>query len=627
MKNRIISIIAIAATAISYAGTQVLASEIPKQVEISFKVGDNILSVNKKDISVEKPFIAGDGVTMVPLRVITEAFGAEVKWDGETRSITIIYPDVTLGFTVGSKSVTVNDHTEQLEEAPVILGDGTTMVPLRFISETFGAEVAWDAETGGITVTKTAVAETGSTVQAAIDKEYITDSYYGWSMKNPSNFTIDEISSDCRKLYFINGSTKLYVDILKPSDTSSTLSLDKVVTNAKKNFSNKIISKAAKEKNSNGDEYAVIQYKDEKQLYACYIYIVKDCFYAVTVTSIPEDKTTYTNAVEIAETFTLKTKTGDNTEDISNVKNGIRHYKNTMLGLEFDAPAQWYELVNEKGDMVITSDSKITNNSASINAYFFSKNNNDDAKISAQQDRNKNKVNLSAETSVISDVQEKLIDGKQTYYYTCNVTGTKYDDMNLCDLFIENGDYVINLTIQAPPSDNIDIDAIVNSIKLSDIDSDEVGTVMRTIYSDELMLNYALSDLQIKIPELWVVQSSSDSNIIAIDASTGNSLTIGLNDYDTSISLNKLANSLYSGMLERHKGSKSIKAPAVKTVNGQSCYTFIISFDNGESLNYMTSYAFAKKGKLCVIAIVNEESMSLSKSAEDIETIINNMEW
>ena len=113
-----------------------------KDVEISFKVGESKLMVNGNALTVETPYVAGEGVTLVPLRVITEAFGAEVTWDGETKSIALKYPGVDILLTIGSKIAEVNKKAETLLEAPALSESGVTMVPLRFISETFGAEVS-----------------------------------------------------------------------------------------------------------------------------------------------------------------------------------------------------------------------------------------------------------------------------------------------------------------------------------------------------------------------------------------------------------------------------------------------------------------------------------------------------
>ena len=46
-----------------------------EKVEIKFTVGESTLVINGQNVEVEKPYVVGVGVTLVPVRVITEAFG------------------------------------------------------------------------------------------------------------------------------------------------------------------------------------------------------------------------------------------------------------------------------------------------------------------------------------------------------------------------------------------------------------------------------------------------------------------------------------------------------------------------------------------------------------------------
>ena len=124
-------------------------------VTISFNVGSNVLDINNNKVEVEvAPYIAGEGTTLVPLRVISEAFGAEVTWDGETKTVTIIDGKTTIKVVIGSKTALVNGEEKTLEEAAELTGSGVTTVPLRFISETLGAEVGYAHETQLITVAR-----------------------------------------------------------------------------------------------------------------------------------------------------------------------------------------------------------------------------------------------------------------------------------------------------------------------------------------------------------------------------------------------------------------------------------------------------------------------------------------
>ncbi|RIX48759.1 copper amine oxidase N-terminal domain-containing protein [Paenibacillus nanensis] len=76
--------------------------------------------------------------TMVPLRMISESLGAQVEWSKQ--GIIITKKDTQIKLRPDSDSVTTNGKTLLLDAAPYIK-NGRTMVPLRFFSETFGCGV------------------------------------------------------------------------------------------------------------------------------------------------------------------------------------------------------------------------------------------------------------------------------------------------------------------------------------------------------------------------------------------------------------------------------------------------------------------------------------------------------
>jgi Copper amine oxidase N-terminal domain len=89
--------------------------------------------------------------TVVPLRAIFEALGAEITWDNKTQTVTATKDEVTITLKIGEKSAMKNGETVDLDQEAIAL-NGRTMVPVRFIGESFDTEVVWDQETGGIYV-------------------------------------------------------------------------------------------------------------------------------------------------------------------------------------------------------------------------------------------------------------------------------------------------------------------------------------------------------------------------------------------------------------------------------------------------------------------------------------------
>ncbi|WP_102344837.1 stalk domain-containing protein [Bacillus sp. Marseille-P3661] len=111
--------------------------------------------VNLKIDGVEKNFaqppVLFHDVTLVPLRGIFESLGVEVKWDPELRKVTAIRDQEVLELKIGSKEALKNYKPIPLMQPAMIIND-STMVPLRFVSESFGANVDWDGSTKTVIV-------------------------------------------------------------------------------------------------------------------------------------------------------------------------------------------------------------------------------------------------------------------------------------------------------------------------------------------------------------------------------------------------------------------------------------------------------------------------------------------
>lgn len=86
------------------------------------------------------------GRVMVPLRGIFEALGANVEWVAATRTAIAQKGNVDLQITIGEPIAKVNAR-EILLDVPAAVIRGATMVPLRFIGEALGAEVEWEGAT------------------------------------------------------------------------------------------------------------------------------------------------------------------------------------------------------------------------------------------------------------------------------------------------------------------------------------------------------------------------------------------------------------------------------------------------------------------------------------------------
>jgi hypothetical protein len=111
--------------------------------KIELVVGSKTARVDDKEVSLSQaPFIE-NGSTYVPLRLISESFGAVVTWNDDTKGITIIKGDTKIDMVIDSRKALVNDKLIELS-APPVIKDGLTFVPVRFVSEVLGGEVTWN---------------------------------------------------------------------------------------------------------------------------------------------------------------------------------------------------------------------------------------------------------------------------------------------------------------------------------------------------------------------------------------------------------------------------------------------------------------------------------------------------
>ncbi|MHB0936828.1 MAG: stalk domain-containing protein [Armatimonadota bacterium] len=94
------------------------------------------------------------GRTFVPVRVISEQFGAAVQWIPANQRVVITRANQpTIELTIGSTSARVGENTVRLDAAPYI-SSGRTLVPLRFISESYGIPVNYDTATRTVRLTQ-----------------------------------------------------------------------------------------------------------------------------------------------------------------------------------------------------------------------------------------------------------------------------------------------------------------------------------------------------------------------------------------------------------------------------------------------------------------------------------------
>ncbi|MBQ4598724.1 MAG: hypothetical protein IJB19_02315 [Clostridia bacterium] len=131
-------------------------SEVPvltKGVELKMTVGKTDYTLNGEQKTMDVAPIIINSRTMLPVRYVAEALGAEISWDGATSTATLKTADTEIKITVGAAEAIVNGQAVKLD-SPAVIEKDRSFMPVRFVAETLGGTVAWDGATSTATITK-----------------------------------------------------------------------------------------------------------------------------------------------------------------------------------------------------------------------------------------------------------------------------------------------------------------------------------------------------------------------------------------------------------------------------------------------------------------------------------------
>lgn len=144
---------------------------------------DNVRTQIDVNNSAIVPVTKG-GRTLLPLRFVSESFGCEVTYDEATQGIVIKNKDTLINLTVGEKKYIVNGKDMEFD-VPAEATEGRTLVPLRALAEALGKDVLWDSR-GIIIITNDNTAFLDyDEATGVVDKDCIDE----------SNAKIDEVIS------------------------------------------------------------------------------------------------------------------------------------------------------------------------------------------------------------------------------------------------------------------------------------------------------------------------------------------------------------------------------------------------------------------------------------------------
>ncbi|NPV26107.1 MAG: hypothetical protein HPY81_01360 [Firmicutes bacterium] len=141
-------------------GVQIKLAEDGKRIElikaaqsVTLQIDQTIANVNQREVKLDVSPQLVEGRTLVPLRFVAEAFGAEVFWNGQTQGITVQRGQQMVTLQIGNLQARVNGREVCLDVPPQLVKD-RTLIPVRFVAEALGAEVDWEATSRRVVITQ-----------------------------------------------------------------------------------------------------------------------------------------------------------------------------------------------------------------------------------------------------------------------------------------------------------------------------------------------------------------------------------------------------------------------------------------------------------------------------------------
>ena len=170
---------------------------------------DITVYVDGQKVTFDQPPVVQNGRTLVPMRAIFEALGAEIEWFGAEKRVNAFWGMNSLDLWIGSCEIQMGDGSLVTIEVPAQVINGRTLVPLRAVSQCMGAEVKWDGPTKTINITRRA------------ENYYYQNDLYGFTFDLPEGFRFMGEYDDGSGAWYAHETDPVYVSVLSEYIPSS----------------------------------------------------------------------------------------------------------------------------------------------------------------------------------------------------------------------------------------------------------------------------------------------------------------------------------------------------------------------------------------------------------------------
>lgn len=116
-----------------------------------FKPNEINVLLNGEKVEFDQSPIIQNGRTLVPIRAVVEKMGGSVEWEELTRTTVLKFGANTVELKIDSTVAYLNEQKKMLDAAPQII-NGRTLMPIRFVAESFGFYVDWNVASQSVII-------------------------------------------------------------------------------------------------------------------------------------------------------------------------------------------------------------------------------------------------------------------------------------------------------------------------------------------------------------------------------------------------------------------------------------------------------------------------------------------
>lgn len=119
--------------------------------KVVMAIGQKSFTANGQSKTMEVAPVMKGASTYIPIKYVLDTFGGRAVWDAANQRITVTRGGKVMDLTVGDTDFILNGKRKGANVAPYI-SNGRTLVPLRLVSEQLGLNVKWEQKTKTVTI-------------------------------------------------------------------------------------------------------------------------------------------------------------------------------------------------------------------------------------------------------------------------------------------------------------------------------------------------------------------------------------------------------------------------------------------------------------------------------------------